>query len=136
MFTGTRKRGGINSIPLKLTSVIFVGSSSSSGSKINKLTGEVARKAYYHWRACIFSGGYVRIEVVEKVPVSMGYCNLLKRWVDFEIECMICKKRRTERRPPKHERTPTRKARIGTARRRSIAKSKDLFEMRQRRKKH
>lgn len=136
MFTGTRKRGGINSIPLKLTSVIFVGSSSSSGSKINKLTGEAARKAYYHWRACIFSGGYVKIVIVEKAPVSMGYCKKLERWIDFELECTDCKKHKITRTPPKHERTPTRKARIGTARRRSIAKSKDLFEMRQRRKKH
>ena len=84
-------------------------------------------KAFWHWKACIFSGSFIRIEHVEGVPVSMGYCNRLKRWVDFEIECPDCKKRRTERRPPKHERTPTRKARIGTARRRSIARRKERF---------
>lgn len=89
---------------------------------------ENSRKAFYHWKACIFSGGYVKIEIVEGVPVSMGYCNQIKRWVDFEVECPMCKKWKMTRTPPKHERTPTRKARISTARRRSIARKKEHFE--------
>lgn len=91
-------------------------------------------EAFVFWKACIFSGFIVKIEFVEGVPVSMGYCRKVKRWVDFEIECPICKKRKTVRAKPKHVRTPTRKARIGTTRRRSIAKSRDLFEMKQNRK--
>ena len=89
---------------------------------------ENKRNAFRHWRACIFSGRFVRIEVIEKVPVSMGYCNQVKRWINFEIECSTCKKHKMTRTPPKHERTATRKARIGTARRRSIARKKEHFE--------
>ena len=50
---------------------------------------------------------------------------------DIEIcpECgHNCTDYRMVRVPPKHERTATRKARIGTARRRSIANRKDLFD--------
>jgi len=103
--------------------VTDAGSLSSSGSRIKKNV-----KAFYKWKACIYSGGFVRIEVIEKTPVSMGYCNKKKRWVDFEIECEICKSFKVTRDPPQHERTATRKARIGTARRRSIAKRNDLFD--------
>lgn len=90
---------------------------------------ESKRKAFYHWKACIHSGVYVKITIIEGRPVSMGFCRykLKNRFIDFEIECAECKKWKKTRTPPKHERTPTRKARIGTARRRSIAKRKDLF---------
>ena len=89
---------------------------------------EEKRNAFRHWKICIFSGGIVKIEVIEKVPVSMGYCNHLKRWIDFEIECPSCKRHKITRTPPQHERTATRKERIGTARRRSIARKKDLYD--------
>ena len=128
MFTGTRKQGGINNISLKLTSVIFVGSSSSSGSKTNRLKGEAAQNAYYHWKACIYSGRNVFIIAVEDQPVAMGFCHKKLRNVDFEIECGTCKDHKMTRTPPKHERTATRKTRIGTARRRSIANRNELFD--------
>ena len=130
MFTGTRKQGGINNISLKLTSVIFVGSSSSSGSKTNRLKGEAAQKAYFLWKACINSGVMVRITIIEGQPVSLGFCRhpLKNRYIDFEIECADCKNHKMTRTPPKHERTALRKARIGTARRRSIVNRKALFD--------
>ena len=98
-------------------------------------------KAFYHWKACIFSGMTVKIVIVEGKPVSMGWCNKGKeawigKWVDFALECVDCKKHKITRTPPMHERTATRKARIGTARRRSISRSRDLFEKRQGLKKH
>ena len=100
---------------------------------------EKKTKAFRHWRACIHSGMTVKIVIIEGKPVSMGWCykgkkDWIGRWVDFEIECTDCKKHKMNRTPPKHERTAVRKARIGTARRRSIARSNDLIEMRQRHK--
>jgi len=128
MFTGTRKQGGINNISLKLTSVIIVGSSSSSGSKTNRLKGEAAQKAFFFWKACIYSGRNVKLQNFEGDPVALGYCAKKARDVDFEIECGTCKDHKMTRTPPKHERTATRKARIGTARRRSIARRNELFD--------
>ena len=97
---------------------------------VEKLKGKAARNAFRHWKACIHSGITVRITIVEGHPVSMGFCRhkLKNRYIDFEIECPSCKKHKRIRTPPKHERTATRRARIGTARRRSIAKSKEHFE--------
>lgn len=94
---------------------------------------ESKRKAFYRWKTCVFSGMTVKIVIVEGESVSMGWCNKGKKdwvgvWVDFEIECLSCKKHKFTRTPPKHERTSTRKARISTARRRSIARAKDHFE--------
>lgn len=96
---------------------------------VEKLKSVKTKKAFAYWKACIFSGVYVRITLVEGHAVPMGFCRnpLKNRYIDFEIECVDCKKRKTKREPPKHVRTPTRKARISTARRRSIAKRKDLF---------
>lgn len=113
----------------KLLSVINVNGLSSK---------EKSRKAFYHWRACIHSGLNVRITIVEGAPVSMGFCRhkLKNRFIDFEIECEDCKKWKMTRTPPKHVRTPTRKARIGTARRRSIARRKEVSEMKTGTKKH
>ena len=95
-----------------------------------KLKGEAAQKAYFFWKACIHSGVMVRITIIEGHPVSMGFCRhpLKNRYIDFEIECSDCKNFRMTMTPPKHERTALRKARIGTARRRSIANRKDLFD--------
>lgn len=89
-------------------------------------------KAFYHWKLCIFSGMTVKIVVIEGESVSMGWCNKGKeewigRWVDFEMECPSCKRHKITRTPPQHERTATRKARIGTARRRSVARRKERF---------
>ena len=86
-------------------------------------------KAFYHWKICIFSGGFVRIEHIEGAPVSMGYCKKKELWVDFEIECPSCKRHKITRTPPQHERTATRKARIGTARRRSIRRRQEAFDI-------
>ena len=95
-----------------------------------KLKGEAAQKAYRIWKACIHSGVTVRITIIEGHPVSMGFCRhkLKNRYIDFEIECGDCKKFKMTRTPPKHERTALRKARIGTARRRSIANRNELFD--------
>ena len=93
-----------------------------------KLKSEAALKAYRIWKLCIHSGLNVKIEVVEYRPVAMGFCRTKDRDVDFEYECLPCKKFRATRKAPKHERTALRKARIGTARRRSIANRKDLFD--------
>jgi len=100
---------------------------------------ENKRKAFRHWKTCIYSGMTVKIEMIEGESVSMGWCNKGKKdwigkWVDFEIECSSCKKHKFSRTPPKHVRTATRIARISTARRRSISKSNDLIEMRRRQK--
>ena len=91
---------------------------------------ENSRKAFYHWRACIHSGVKIRIVIAEGHPVSMGFCRhkLKNRYIDFEIECEGCKKHKKTRTPPKHVRTPIRKVRIGTARRRSMARRKEHFE--------
>lgn len=102
---------------------------------------ENKRKAFRQWKLCIFSGLTVKIVIVEGKSVSMGWCNKGKeawvgRWVDFELECPDCKKHKFTRSPPKHERTATRKARIGTARRRSIARRKKDFELKTGLKKH
>ena len=99
-----------------------------------KLKGKAAQEAYRIWRTCIHSGLTVKIKVVEDRPVAMGFCRKKNRDVDFEYECLPCKKFRVTRKAPKHERTAVRKIRIGTARRRSIAKSRDLFEIKQNRK--
>jgi len=99
-----------------------------------KLKGEAAQKAYRFWKLCIHSGLNVLIIAVEDRPVAMGFCHKKFRNVDFEIECADCKNYKMTRTPPKHERTAVRKIRIGTARRRSIAKSRDLFEIKQNRK--
>ena len=101
-----------------------------------KLKGKAALKAYRHWKLCIHSGLTVKIEIIEGTPVSMGFCKKKNRNIDFQIECEMCKSHKITRSPPQHERTATRKARIGTARRRSIARSRDLFEKRQGHKKH
>ena len=101
-----------------------------------KLSSVRAKSAFAYWKACIHSGVTVRITLIEGHPVSMGFCRhkLKNRYIDFEIECPSCGSHKMTRTPPKHERTAVRKIRIGTARRRSIAKSRDLFEMKQRRK--
>lgn len=99
---------------------------------VEKLRSARAKKALAHWKACIHSGVYVRITVVEGHPVSMGFCRhkLKNSYIDFEIECEGCKKHRTVRKAPKHVRTPLKKARISTGRRRSLAKRKALNEFR------
>ena len=98
---------------------------------VEKLKSVRAKKAYAYWKRCIYSGVYVKITIVEGQPVAMGFCRykLKNRFIDFEIECIDCKKRKTVREPPKHVRTPTRKARIATGRRRSIAKKKALNDL-------
>ena len=95
-----------------------------------KLKSEAAQKAYRIWKACIYSGVTVRITIIEGQPVSMGFCRhkLKNRYIDFEIECADCKNHKMIRNPPKHERTALRKARIGTARRRSIVNRNELFD--------
>jgi len=93
-----------------------------------KLKGEAAQKAYHMWKLCIYSGFTVKIEVVEDRPVAMGFCRKKDRDVDFEYECVPCKKFRATRKAPKHERTALRKARIGTARRRSIVNRNELLD--------
>ena len=95
---------------------------------VEKLKGKAAQKAYRIWKLCIHSGINVKIEVVEDRPVAMGFCRKKDRDVDFEYECVPCKKFSANRKAPKHERTALRKARIGTARRRSIANRNDLFD--------
>jgi len=96
---------------------------------VEKLKREAARRAFYHWKICIHSGLKVKIVTVEGDPVAMGYCRNKERDIDFEVECPDCKKHRITRRPPQHERTPTRKARISTGRRRSLAKKKALNDL-------
>ena len=95
-----------------------------------KLKSKAAQKVYRIWKACIHSGVTVRITIIEGHPVSMGFCRhkLKNRYIDFEIECPNCGSHKMTRTPPKHERTAIRKIRIGTARRRSLAKSKDLYD--------
>lgn len=95
---------------------------------VEKLKSARAKKALAYWKGCIHSGLYVKITIVEGQPVAMDFCRykLRNRFIDFEIECVDCKKRKTVREPPKHERTPLRKARISTGRRRSLAKRKAL----------
>ena len=95
---------------------------------MEKLKGKAALKAYRIWKLCIHSGLNVKIEIVEGQSVAMGFCRDKERDVDFELECVSCKAFSATRKAPKHERTPTRKARIGTARRRSIARKKELFD--------
>ena len=97
---------------------------------VEKLKSARAKKALAYWKGCIHSGLYVKITIVEGQPVTMGFCRyvLKNRFIDFEIECVDCKNRKTVREPPKHERTPTRKARISTGRRRSLAKRKAFNE--------
>ena len=98
---------------------------------VEKLKSVRAKKALAYWKGCIHSGGYVKIRIVEGQPVAMGFCQyrLKNRFIDFEIECLDCKNRRTVRESPKHVRTPLRKARISTGRRRSLAKRKALNEL-------
>jgi hypothetical protein len=122
-FIGTASGAAIGEASLNLLSVIDVGSSSSSESKIRNL------KPFNHWRACIFSGLTVEITKIEGVPVSLGWCNKKMRKVDFGLECPPCKEHKLTRDKPKHVRNPTRRARIGTARRRSVAKRKEVFNI-------
>ena len=97
---------------------------------VESLKGEAAQKAFFFWKACIYSGRTVKLQNFEGDPVALGYCTKKARDVDFEIECgHNCMDYRMVRVPPKHERTATRKARIGTARRRSIANRKELFDL-------
>ena len=97
---------------------------------MQNLRDKATLKAYRIWKACIYSGVTVRITIIEGYPVSMGFCRhkLKNRYIDFEIECPNCESHKMTRTPPKHERTALRKARIGTARRRSIVNRKALFD--------
>ena len=97
------------------------GCENMSGIKLSKLE----EKAFNHWKICIHSGLIVKIHMIKGFMTQIGFCVFHNRDVDFIAECLECKKHQTKRRPPKHQKTATMKAKIARGRQRAMKRKKD-----------
>lgn len=91
------------------------------------------KRAFNHWRRCGRSGDFVKMHVApyedgsKKQIRQKGFCSLKNEDVDMGL-CVLCEDH-APRRPPKHKRTPTRRARTSKAMQRSAARKKDHHEL-------